>query len=149
MSGNWKKGRYTVLNPDKYLGDPENVIYRSSWEEEAFKRLDLNPDVLRWCSEEIAIEYPKPNPQTGQLEQGFYFPDLFIVKQELDGKITRDLIEIKPYKQTIPPRSRKPSVRLQEEYQWLVNQHKWAAAEEWCKRYGINFRIMTEKDMFL
>lgn len=149
MSTNWKKGKYTLKNPEKYLGDPDNVIYRSSWEEEAFIRLDLNPDIIRWCSEEIAIEYPKPNPNTGKFDMGYYFPDLFIVKKELNGQITRELIEIKPYKQTKPPKSRKPRVRLQEEHQWLVNQHKWEAAKQWCDRYGINFRIMTEKDMFI
>lgn len=26
------KGRYTIQNPEKYIGDTKNIIYRSSWE---------------------------------------------------------------------------------------------------------------------
>lgn len=28
----YKQGKYLLQNPEKYLGDPTNVIYRSSWE---------------------------------------------------------------------------------------------------------------------
>lgn len=147
MANNWKKGQYILRNPEKYLGDVDNVIFRSSWEEEAFKILDLNPNIIAWASEEVTIPYAKPMPD-GSYRNGFYLPDLFIVKEETNGKITRELIEIKPYKQTQPSKARKPQVKLQEQYQYIVNQHKWQAAEEWCKQYGIQFRIMTEKDMF-
>lgn len=146
--GNWRKGQYTVVNPDKYLGDPDNVIYRSSWELEAFKKLDLHPDVIAWASEEIRIPYPKPGMDGISYTRGMYTPDLFVVKRNNEGKIDRELIEIKPHKQTMPSKARKPMVRLQEQYQYEVNRHKWAAAEDWCKQYGIVFRILSEKDMF-
>jgi hypothetical protein len=29
-----------------------------------------------------------------------------------------------------------------------VNYAKWAAAQAWCKRAGIHFRVITEDDMF-
>lgn len=148
MANKWKKGRYILKNPEKYLGDTENVIYRSSWEEEAFRILDNNPKILAWASEEITIPYAKPLPD-GNYGRGQYTPDLFVVKEELNGSITRQLIEIKPYKQTIPSKARKPLVKLQEQYQYAVNQHKWAAAKKWCDQYGIIFSIVTEKDMFL
>lgn len=144
----WKKGFYTLVNPDKYLGDIDNVVFRSSWEEEAFKVLDNNPKILAWASEEIQIPYPKPLPD-GNYSRGVYTPDLFVVKEETDGSITRQLIEIKPYKQTIPSKARTPHVKLQEQYQYSVNQHKWAAAKAWCDQYGIIFSIVTEKDMFV
>src|SRR5690625_3102410 len=145
---NWKQGRYILKNPEKYLGDVNNIIYRSSWEEEAFRHLDLNPNILKWCSEEIPIQYMKPDPKTDEYTCSVYYQDLFIVKEDVNGNIGREIIEIKPYKQTKSPRSRKPSTRLYEEYQWIVNQHKWEAASSWCKAKGIEFRIMTEKDMF-
>lgn len=145
---NWRKGHYTVVNPDKYLGDPDNVIYRSSWELDAFRKLDLHPDIIGWASEEISIPYPKPQ-MDGSYSRGMYVPDLFIVKRNRNGGIDRELIEIKPDKYTKPSRARKPLLKLQEQYQYTVNQHKWAAAEEWCKQYGITFRIMTEKNMFV
>lgn len=29
---NYKQGIYSLKNPQKYKGDPYNVVYRSSWE---------------------------------------------------------------------------------------------------------------------
>lgn len=145
----WIQGFYTLIHPEKYLGNPNNVEYRSSWELYAFERLDKNPAIIKWASEEIGIPYAKPDLKTGKLIQGLYVPDLFIIKCDIHGNTFKELIEIKPSKQLKPPRSRKPQVRMQEEYQYLVNKHKWAAAEEWCKRRKIQFRIMTEKNMFI
>jgi hypothetical protein len=145
----WLQGYYTLINPEKYLGDPNNVQYRSSWELHAFERLDKNPAIIKWASEEIGIPYPKPDIKTGQYIQGLYIPDLYIVKRNTKGKIIKELIEVKPAKQLKPSKARKPQVRMQEEYQYLVNKHKWAAAEEWCKKRNIVFRIMTEKNMFI
>lgn len=145
----WLQGYYTLINPEKYLGDPNNVQYRSSWELHAFERLDKNPAIIKWASEEIGIPYPKPDIKTGQYIQGLYIPDLYIVKRNTKGKIVKELIEVKPAKQLKPSKARKPQVRMQEEYQYLVNKHKWAAAEEWCKKRNIVFRIMTEKNMFI
>ena len=28
----YKQGKYILINKEKYLGDPTNIIYRSSWE---------------------------------------------------------------------------------------------------------------------
>ena len=145
----WLQGKYTLINPEKYLGDPDNVIYRSSWELDVFKKLDLNPNILKWVSEEVVIPYAKPDIKTGGFVQGYYHPDIFIVKKTVKGEIERELIEIKPYKQTIPPKSRKPSTRIQEEYTYIVNKHKWAAAEAWCDARGIKFRLLTEKNLFV
>lgn len=144
----WKQGTYKLKHPEKYLGDPNNVVYRSSWEEYVFRIMDENPDILRWCSEEIAIPYPKPDIQTGQYRVASYYPDLFIVRRDVHGNIDRLLIEIKPHKQTKPPRSRKPSTRFREEYDWLVNQKKWEAARAWCEQRNIQFQLLTEQDLF-
>ena len=43
--------------PDKYRGDEADIIYRSGWEHTAFMWCDLNPHVLAWESEELAISY--------------------------------------------------------------------------------------------
>mgnify|MGYP000147364238 CR=1 FL=1 len=29
-----------------------------------------------------------------------------------------------------------------------VNYAKWAAAQAWCKRNGLTFRVVTEEDIF-
>ena len=36
------KGKYTLENPDKYVGDKSNIIWRSTWERTAFKWCDRN-----------------------------------------------------------------------------------------------------------
>ena len=28
----YKQGKYLLQNPQKYLGDPTTIVYRSSWE---------------------------------------------------------------------------------------------------------------------
>ena len=47
------KGRYTIKNNDKYLGDPSKVIYRSLWERNAFRWCEGTPRVKKWNSEEL------------------------------------------------------------------------------------------------
>ena len=58
--GKWHQGKYKVLNPKKYIGDPDNVTFRSSWERILAKYLDENDLILRWQSEEQEIPYWSP-----------------------------------------------------------------------------------------
>ena len=46
------KGKYRPHNPQKYIGDPSNIIYRSMWERKCMKYFDNNPSVIKWSSEE-------------------------------------------------------------------------------------------------
>lgn len=149
MADNWRQGWYTVKRPDKYLGDPNAVRYLSSWELEFFEFCDNNPNIIKWASEEIAIPYAKPHPRTGNLVSSVYYPDVYLVWKDVNGKLRKRLVEIKPQKQTRKSRARKPTKRVQEEYTFIVNQCKWKAAEEWCKQYGIEFKVITENDQFL
>lgn len=147
--GRWAEGEFKPKNPEKYLGDPDSIIYRSSWEREAFKFCDNNPHIVKWASEEIPIPYQKPNPQTGFLENSIYLPDLFVVIDDGNGKLRRELIEIKPKKQTMKSKARKPARRIQEEYTLMVNRLKWEAADHWCKQRNIRFRVLTEDSQFI
>ena len=54
------KSRYKPSNPEKYVGDPNNIICRSSWERKFCHWADLNPDIVKWVSEEVAIPYLSP-----------------------------------------------------------------------------------------
>lgn len=143
----WKQGKYKLKNPKKYLGDPDKIIYRSSWEQRAFEVCDNNPYVLEWGSEIIKIPYLAPTMNGGTRVKNYY-PDLYVVVSDGDGNVTRKLIEIKPVKQTQKPRSKKPQTRLYEEYTYAVNLSKWEAAKEWCRERGIIFEIATEQEMF-
>ena len=48
-------GKFKITKPQKYKGDPTNVIYRSMWEHNAFKWCENNAQVKSWSSEEIII----------------------------------------------------------------------------------------------
>ena len=41
------KGKFKPDNPSKYMGDVENIIYRSGWERRAMKYFDT--DYYGWC----------------------------------------------------------------------------------------------------
>jgi hypothetical protein len=55
-----------------------------------------------------------------------------------------EVVEIKPKKQSII--ESKASNR--DRAVVAVNYAKWAAAEKWCKRAGLVFRVITEDDIF-
>ena len=74
-----------------------------------------------------------------------------VVKIREGGKITKYLIEIKPHKQTQPPRAhgnKKQSTIFYENATYAVNQAKWKAAEQWCDKRGYKFQILTEDHLF-
>lgn len=139
------KGRFKPRNPQKYLGNPTNIIYRSMWEAKLMKYLDDHPDVLGWASEEIIIPYK--SPIDGRRHR--YFPD-FYVKRRVDGKIRESLIEVKPKSQTIAPKRKSGKLTrqyLQEVKTYGINEAKWKAAYEYCQDRGWDFKIMTEKEL--
>ena len=45
------KGRFLPKNYQKYRGDYNNIIYRSSWELRVMKYFDEHPHVIWWASE--------------------------------------------------------------------------------------------------
>ena len=148
MAKNYIQGFYSPSNPDKYAGDPRNIVYRSSYELRAFKWCDLSENVISWGSEEGWIPYR--NPATGKTHR--YFPDLFIKIKESNGEIKKYLIEIKPKRQTIQPNptpKKKTKTWLNEMKTYQVNQAKWEAAERFCQENGIIFKIITEKELGL
>ena len=54
------KGFFKPKNPQKYRGDPTNIIYRSGWELKLMLYLDEHKDVVNWGSEELIIPYRSP-----------------------------------------------------------------------------------------
>jgi len=148
--GKYRSGKYHPRYPDKYLGDINNITYRSSWEFRAFSFLDGNKNVLTWGSEIIPIPYQKPVIMGNgvSLRPARYFPDLYVEYLHVSGAIIKELIEIKPLKQTKKSRSRKTSVKLQEDFTFVVNKCKWEAAKAWCDHHGIGFRLATENEIF-
>jgi len=131
------KGRYKVKNPSKYKGNPTQVIFRSLWERQVFRWCDENSSVLQWSSEEIIIPYRCKTDR--KLHR--YYPDVYIKTKDKEY-----LIEIKPKKETVPPRdrSKKTKTYLNEVMTYIKNTSKWDAAKEYCADRGFIFDIWTE-----
>ena len=140
-------GRFTPKNPQKYVGDYKNIIYRSTWEAKVMVWLDKNPTIISWASEELVIPYI--SPVDGKRHR--YFPDFLVKYQTSDGKIKTMLIEVKPKKQSMEPKRKKTITPqyIREVATWSVNQAKWAAATELCLDRGWEFKIFTEDDLGL
>lgn len=140
------KGKFNPSFPKKYIGNPSNIVYRSLWELKFLKYCDTNENILEYASEELAIPYR--SPIDGRIHR--YFPDAYIKVKESDGSIKKYLIEIKPYKQTIPPTKPKKQTKgyIYEAYEYAKNQSKWEAAIEYCKDKGWTFKVITEKELF-
>ena len=136
-------GRFTPSNPQKYVGDYKNIIYRSSWECRVMTWLDKNPDIISWASEELVIPYI--SPVDGQRHR--YFPDFIVKVRTKDGKLKTMILELKPKYQTQPPVQKKRITKqyINEVATYGVNQAKWRAAEEYCLDRGWTFKIMTEE----
>jgi hypothetical protein len=142
------KGYFKPLNPHKYKGDTSNIVYRSRWEFVYMARLDKDPDVIWWQSEETTIPYR--SPVDNRIHR--YYPDFVVRKKTKEGSKTI-IIEIKPYAQTLPPTitegKRKSRKYVNEVMTWGVNSAKWKAAREFCKDRGYEFVIITEKELGL
>lgn len=139
------KSRYKPSNPEKYVGDPNNIICRSSWERKFCHWADLNPDIIKWVSEEVAIPYL--SPVDNKVHR--YYPD-FLIKVKGQNETTQTyLVEIKPEKQTRPPKKTQRVTKsfIYESKTWMINQAKWKAADEFCKDHMIQFKVVTEKEL--
>lgn len=129
-------------NKSKYKGDYNKITYRSNWEKFYFGWLDKNPSVVSWSSEETVIPYFS----NADGKKRRYFMDVWF---KIDSG-QEFFIEIKPKKETIPP---KPPAQMttgakrrymNEIYTYTVNSDKWRAAKKVADQRGIKFRILTE-----
>jgi len=142
MSKKYMQGRYKVINKHKYIGDVNNVIYRSSWELKYLHLLDKSDDIVEFSSEETIIPY---QDHEGKIRR--YFVDFKI--KDKNGNIS--LVEIKPYKETIPPilsEGKKTKTKINEILTYDKNQKKWKSAKKFCDKKGWKFLIITERELY-
>lgn len=139
------QGKYTPKNTAKYVGDPTNIIYRSSWELKFMVWCDTNPSIIKWSSETTVIPYICPTDNRPHR----YFVDFKIQVREASGRTKTYLVEIKPDIQTRPPATptRKTKRYIAEVMTWGKNEAKWNAAISYCKDRGYEFKIITEYDL--
>jgi len=136
----YANGKYTIRNREKYVGRKEPT-YRSSWEFSFMQFCDNNPSVLQWASEPFMIPYR--NPLTGK--NTIYVPDFMMVYVDRNQQKHAEVIEVKPTKETSFESAR--SVR--DRAAVALNMAKWSAAQEFCKSYGMRFRVVTENDIYV
>jgi len=135
------RGLYRPTNPKKYVGNTKQIVYRSLLERRFMRYCDLNEDILYWASEELPVRYYSP------LDKKYhrYFPD-FVVKTANNDKY---MIEIKPSRQAVKPKPPKKKTKsyMRESFEYIKNQAKWQAAKLYCEDKGMQFKIITEKDL--
>lgn len=142
----YRQGKFKPRNPNKYKGDPTNIIYRSSYEFKMFEHCDLTESVLEWGSEEFFIPYI--SPIDGKYHR--YFPDIFMKYKDKNGNIRKVVIEIKPAKDLVEPEKnpkRRTKAWAYKVQSWAKNNAKWEAAKKICEQKNWEFRVFTEKEL--
>ena len=106
---------------------------------------DNNERILEWNSEEMYVWYRSPIDNRPHR----YFPDFYIKVQERNDVVKKYIIEIKPDKQTKPPKKPKRQTKgyLREAYEYAKNQAKWKMAREFCADRQWEFKVVTEKEL--
>ena len=141
----WKQGEFTPIHPKKYKGS-RPIVYRSSLELKVMRFFDNSRYVVEWGSESIIIPYIKPTD--GKVHR--YYTDFNVHMNDNRGKLHKYVIEVKPYKQTLPPKNhgnKKERTLIMEQISYAINMAKWESAKEWCDKHGYRFTILTEKDI--
>ena len=140
-------GLFKPKHPEKYVGDPTNIVYRSSWEVKVMSWLDNNDSIITWASEELFIPYISPVDNRWHR----YFPDFLVKYRTKDNKLSTMMLEVKPKKQTAQPELQKSKTKqfINEVKTWGVNQAKWKAANEYCLDRGWEFKLITEDHLGL
>lgn len=91
-------------------------------------------------SEEIKIPYFNPVKR----KPANYYPDFYVELTDKNGNKRRELIEVKPKAQVQEQARENTYAKLQR----AMNYAKWQAAAEWCAARNVNFRIITEDDIW-
>lgn len=118
------RGKYKPQYPAKYAGNVNRITYRSMWERRFMLYCDRSHQIKKWSSEELHIPYYFE----GDDKWHNYYPDFVVVTE--DNRTI--VVEIKPH--------------FQKGYK--KNKAKWKAARDYCKSFGYEFKVMTEKELF-
>lgn len=132
-------GSYLAKNPEKYVGT-HPIVYRSSWELAVMRMCDANPSIIQWASESIKIPYV--NPLTAK--QSVYVPDFTVLFEDKNGNTKTEVWEIKPRKETFVAEAKSQRDRLA----LAINAAKWKAAQKFCSKHGMQFRVINEDAIF-
>jgi hypothetical protein len=154
--GNFTQGFFYPKHPEKYIGNSKPV-YRSSYELRTMHFMDDNQYILKWSSERVVIPYKLPDsfykdPSKNRTRR--YFVDFYCEVKDINGEIKKYLVEVKPKNQTVPPvlpkRQTDKSIRnyKRKAITYVINDSKWKAAEQYCKKMGYIFKKLTEEEIY-
>lgn len=155
----YKTGYYTLKNPEKYISDPNKIIYRSSLELKFCIYADKNPKILKWGSEIIGIPYTMYNHETRKVTNHTYYVDYYLEVLNPNSPTGTEtwIIEVKPEAEYKAINENKPPMkpvkctpRALENWEYnltmfIRNKHKWAAAQEYARNKHMIFYVATEK----
>lgn len=152
-SSKYLHGKYQVINPQKYIGDIYNIIFRSSWEKRFCYYCDSNPNIIKWSSEPIAIKYWNPIDK----KEHEYHVDYYIQVKKTDGSTQDWLLEVKPKSQyslkekpVFEGRVTEKRIRAYNEKLkiWITNRAKFEAATRFAEARGYKFGTIDETFQF-
>lgn len=145
----WYSGEFNPKNIDKYVGDVNDIIYRSKWEYKFCLYCDNEERIKKWSMESIKIPYDVI--YNGNYVTKTYIPDFWVQIEKIDGETEEIVFEIKPQKELEEPiEPKKMSIKSLQNYEYrlktyLKNINKWEAADKYCKKRGMSFHVITEK----
>ena len=162
----YRQGYFKPTNPEKYIGDTTQIIFRSEWERKFCVWCDIHPNISKWSSEPIGIPYLNPCAKlvngSYQSAQHNYYVDFYITVMK-DGVFQSWLIEIKPGMQvptsdqlfrltkmiTEGNKTDKKIRRYNTELKTLlINRAKFLAAKRFAESRGCKFAICDEHFLF-
>lgn len=153
----YKQGLYVPKNKEKVikLNSQGGLFYRSGLEHKMMLYLDNKQEIKNWNTELIKIPYIKrvwDNKLQGYVKtEHLYYPDFYYEIINSDGSIDKVVVEVKPYRETNPPKLKQnPTAKQLKNFEYDLNEYsknldKWKHCINWCEKKGFKFIIITEK----
>ena len=162
--GETHQGYYKCQHPEKYIGNPQLIIYRSGYELTFCRWCDFSPSILRWSSEPMKVPYANkvsklaecqkynlnPNdPKNWEIKN--YNLDFWCEIKKDENTVEKWFVEIKPsseLKKPIPPDKNAP-LKVQRKFvneakRYLINEEKFKSLNAWAEKSGGKFYVFTE-----
>lgn len=146
----FRQGYFKPKYPEKVKGNIHEMIYRSGWEFKFFKFCDENPMVIEYGSELVGIKYWHSIDK----REATYWIDGYMKTRNAKGIEREWLIEVKPNKYILPPKTPKRMTDKQTKSfishakAYVVNTDKFKAAKAYAIAHNMRFGIITENFLF-
>lgn len=146
INSRYEQGYYVIKNKEKYRGDTNKIIIRSSYEKRMCQICDVNENIIQWSSEPIGIKYLSP---LDNKEHTYWLDFWFKTKDKKEY-----IIEVKPSsKLKKPKKPKKITEKSKIGYnnklsEYIKNYSKFKAATKFAKKMGVQFIIADEKFLF-